>query len=266
MQSIADVIKQIVKHVDDRICDQCGSTVKIYERIDREGNKHINSHCMTCDNNKLRDDLPRYKDLDEYKLRKWIKQHELVDQSISKASIDNYVPKTDKQQHAKRLATGYVKKFSELYNKHSLVFKGDVGLGKSHLSYAIAKELRAQGKKVMFLTVPDLMNAIKSTYSSKTETQETFIKNLEKLDLLILDDIGAEYVKQDPNGFETWAADVLFQVINARQSKPTIYSTNYTSADMQKKYGKQSKRILSRMLSGAEVIELDGLDQRIQNF
>src|SRR5690606_7984273 len=103
----------------------------------------------------------------------------------------NYNPKTPEQHEAKRLAMGYVKRFGHFGNKHSILFRGDVGLGKSHLSYAIAKELKEKGKTVLFITVPALMNAIKATYiSNATESQEHFMQMVDKLDLLILDDIG----------------------------------------------------------------------------
>ena len=119
----------------------------------------------------------------------------------------------------------------------------------------------------MFLTTTDLMNMIKSTFNyNSSQTQDDIIKRLESLDLLVLDDVGAEYVKRDAQGFETWASEVLFQVINSRQALPTVYTTNYSAGDFSDKYGKQGKRILSRMLNSAEIIEFDGMDQRINNF
>jgi DNA replication protein DnaC len=160
-----------------------------------------------------------------------------------------------------------VSKFNNFSKKHSLVFKGDVGLGKSHLAASILKALREQGYKVMFLTTTDLMNMIKSTFNyNSTQTQDDIIKRLESLDLLVLDDVGAEYVKRDSQGFETWASEVLFQVINSRQALPTLYTTNYSAGDFSDKYGKQGKRILSRMLNSAEIIAFDGVDQRVNNF
>ncbi|WP_194842083.1 ATP-binding protein [Gracilibacillus salitolerans] len=266
MQSIGEVIGRLIKKVDEYICKDCGATVPVYERTDQDGNKQTHSICMACDTQKkILDKLPKSEiDLGKYKLNSWIYKQEHIEESIKHASFSNYHPRTTLQHEAKRLAIGYVKKFDELLNKHSIVFKGDVGIGKSHLSFSIGQALKEQGKTVLFITAPALMDAIRALYKDNSMTQQKFMQLIADLDLLILDDIGAEYVKIDPNGFETWAADILFQVVNIRQSKPTIYSTNYSSAEMEQKYGRQSKRILSRMLSGAEAIKIDGEDQRVQ--
>ncbi len=268
MQSIGEVIGQFIKKVDEYNCKDCGAIVPVYERTDREGNKHVNSICIQCDTQKkILNKLPKSNsDLEKFKLNSWINTQEHIEESIKHASFNNYHPKTTLQHEAKRLAMGYVKKFDDLSNKHSIVFKGDVGIGKSHLSFSIGQALKEKGKTVLFITAPALMDAIRTLYKHNSMTQQKFMKQIADLDLLILDDIGAEYVKIDPNGFETWAADILFQVVNIRQAKPTIYSTNYSSAEMEKKYGRQSKRILSRMLTGAEAIQIDGDDLRVQGF
>lgn len=267
MQSVAEQLKTVIKKVDTRICDVCGCDVPVYQRVDHEGNNIQSSICMTCENNKLKATLPKKQDLENYKFNNWIDQHEYIEQSLKDATFDSYKPFTDKQKEALRLCKGYVSRFDNLTKKHSLVFKGDVGLGKSHLAASILKLLREQGYKVMFLTTTDLMNLIKSTFNNNNaQTQDDIIKRLESLDLLVLDDVGAEYVKRDAQGFETWASEVLFQVINSRQALPTVYTTNYSAGDFSDKYGKQGKRILSRMLNSAEIIEFDGMDQRINNF
>jgi DNA replication protein DnaC len=269
MEAITELLARIgsIQKIGERTCDDCGSIVPIYVRIDREGLKHQHSVCMFCENKKLTATLPKQEDVRNgtIKLRKWIEFHQTIESSIQNATFSNYYPITPEQHEAKRLAMGYAKKFGEFTNHHSILFKGDVGLGKSHLSNAIAKEVSQKGYTVLFITAPALMNAIKATYiSDACETQEQFMQMLDKLDLLILDDIGAEYVKIDPNGFESWAADILFQITNIRQNKPTIYTTNYTSSEMEEKYGRQSKRILSRMLSGAYVVTLEGKDHRVE--
>ncbi|SET00890.1 DNA replication protein DnaC [Salinibacillus kushneri] len=264
MKNIANLIGSIDK-VGERTCEECGSTVPIYQRTDSEGNVHKHSICLRCDNNILIANLPSKEDVPKKRLESWVKNHEHVDESIKHASFATFKPTTDSQHDAKRLSMGYAKKFGEFEKNHSILFKGDVGIGKSHLAYSIAREVKRKGYSVLFIPVPNLMNAIKATYQSNShESQEDFMSFIGELDLLILDDIGSEYVKVDPNGFESWAADILFQITNIRQNKPTIYTTNYTSAEMEQKYGRQSKRILSRMLSGAEVITFESKDMRVE--
>ena len=85
------------------------------------------------------------------------------------------------------------------------------------------------------------------------------------VELLVLDDIGAEYVKSE-NGMESWVTDILYQIVNSRQEKLNVYTTNYTGKELQKKYGAMSGRIISRMMSNSKIIKLDGSDHRLKNL
>ncbi len=266
MKSLSNLLGRIEK-VGSRTCENCESEVPVFKRIDDEGVDHEDSVCLKCDTRKLVDDLPNQDELPAIKIKNWIKAHESIEESIHSSSFNSYHAETLSQQNAKRMSMGYVKKFPKLVKKHSIMFQGDVGVGKSHLSKSIRDQLKDKGYHVLFITSPALMNGIKATYQNNSnQTQEQFMQYIEQVDLLILDDIGSEYVKVDPNGYETWAADIIFQVTNIRQAKPTIFTTNYTSEEMEKKYGRQSKRIISRMLSGAETIKIEGKDYRVGGF
>ena len=109
--------------------------------------------------------------------------------------------------------------------------------------------------------MPDLLTAFRDTYNKKTSESE-LLNVVKDVDLLVLDDVGAEYVK-NKNGEESWAVDKLFQIINSRIGKPTIYTTNYESKDLIKKYGYHGGRIVSRMMQNADVIKMDGKDYRV---
>src|SRR5699024_12000063 len=57
-----------------------------------------------------------------------------------------------------------------------------------------------------------------------------FRSMIDELDLLVLDDIGSEYVKANEYGYESWASDVLYKVFDMRLNKSIICSTNYSVA------------------------------------
>ena len=70
---------------------------------------------------------------------------------------------------------------------------GEPGNGKTHLAAAIANELSKQGFIVVFQSVPELLQRIRSTFNNDNKENETQImRALLECDLLILDDIGAE--------------------------------------------------------------------------
>src|SRR5699024_9512504 len=84
--------------------------------------------------------------------------------SLQYATVNNYQPQNQSQTETRQTGIEYVKTFS-LDKPKSLVMQGSYGTGKSHLVYAIAKELKAQGYSVAFIHIPILMGRIKATYN-----------------------------------------------------------------------------------------------------
>lgn len=118
-----------------------------------------------------------------------------------------------------------------------LVLEGPYGCGKTHLAAAIGNERLANGDMVLFITVPDLLDHLRSTYGPSSEIgYDEMFDRIRGAQLLILDDLGAENPSQ-------WAGEKLFQLLNYRYSHrlPTVITTN---VDLDRIDG----RIRSRML------------------
>ena len=118
-----------------------------------------------------------------------------------------------------------------------LLLRGNYGSGKTHLAAAVGNERLARGDSVLFLTVPDLLDHLRSTFraSSEIEFDELF-ERIRNCQLLILDDLGTENPRP-------WVVEKLFQLLNHRHSHQlaTVITTN---ADLDSIDG----RIRSRML------------------
>lgn len=91
-----------------------------------------------------------------------------------------------------------------------LVLQGTNGCGKTHLAAAIANHLKQEGKPVLFIVVPDLLDHLRSTFSpdSKTSYDELF-ERIKQAQVLILDDFGEQSATP-------WAQEKLYQLINYR--------------------------------------------------
>jgi len=103
-----------------------------------------------------------------------------------------------------------------------ILFEGTYGTGKTHLAAAIGNALLEHEERVIFVTVPDLLDYLRSAYAPNAESSydETFDR-LRDVRVLILDDLGVE------NSSE-WAGEKLFQLLNHRYvyRLPTVITSN----------------------------------------
>ena len=105
-----------------------------------------------------------------------------------------------------------------------LVFIGRVGCGKTHLAAAIANQALANGSRVLFSTVSDLLDHLRATFMpNATEFYDHLFQEMREAELLVLDDLGAQQSS-------SWANEKLFQLLNYRYNSrfPTIITTNNT--------------------------------------
>ncbi|UOQ83986.1 ATP-binding protein [Gracilibacillus salinarum] len=259
METIGTLLKQSLpfKECREKECEQCGNLYKLFETP-----KGVLGACKHCMEQQLLEELnvPTKEEREKLKEKRFIATFERVTHDLKQATIDSYIPKETSQSEAKKAAIKYVKTFDGV---HSLLFSGDCGLGKSHLSFAITKMLRQQGYKTLYIKVTDLFDFIKNTYSPDSSISEMQIfQMIDELDLLVLDDIGSEYVKANEYGHESWASDVLYKIFDMRLNKSVICSTNYSEKMLTEKYGNHGNRIIDRMMDLAKAIRLEGESYR----
>ncbi len=118
---------------------------------------------------------------------------------------------------------------------------GGTGLGKTHLSLAIASEVIEHGYSAVYGSVPDLFEKIEAAHFGRSDNNIDVMQSIKECDLLILDDLGAEFESQ-------FYVSCLYDIINSRinMGKPTIISTNLSVSEVKNRY---SDRITSRILS-----------------
>ena len=132
--------------------------------------------------------------------------------------------------------------------------EGGTGLGKTHLSLAIAKTVIEKGFGVIYGSVPAILRELEQEHFSKGSELKTK-KSLESCDLLILDDLGTEFANQ-------FTKAVVYNLINTRMimSKPTIINTNLSLAEIKDLY---SDRLVSRIIGEHIYLEFIGKDIRL---
>ena len=242
----------------EMICE-CGEKVKVFKtKIIGGPNKgediEIKKGCR-CEDIKLAREALEARDRVLKKRRMEIfEKHSLIPPELEMAALDTYKPKTEKQSRALKIAYRYI----EVYQKdkpRNLLFTGSFGIGKSHLAKSIADGIIDKGYNAIFISVPKLLRKFRASYQKGSEYNEDDLSNiLEEIDLLVLDDIGAESDSQ-------WAKEKLFDVIDSRQGKHTIYTTNYSPEDLYEIMGERNfSRIINR---DTTIVEVDGENHRI---
>ncbi len=133
------------------------------------------------------------------------------------------------------------KKYAEEFDKNSesLLLVGATGLGKTHLSLAIANRIMERGFNAVYCSAPEVMRTLEKEYFGKSDANT--MELLTQCDLLILDDLGAEMAKP-------LYESLMYEIINARINRniPIVTNTNLTIQQLRERY---QDRVCSRLIS-----------------
>ena len=150
------------------------------------------------------------------------------------------------------------KEYAERFraNSSSLLFKGGTGLGKTHLSLAIANRAIEKGFGVIYDSAQSFAAALEKERFERinSDAPEDTNSRLIACDLLIIDDLGTVTSTN-------YVVSALYNIINSRMlsSKPTIISTNLSMEELERRY---SERFASRVTGYYGKFEFLGSDVR----
>jgi DNA replication protein DnaC len=152
---------------------------------------------------------------------------------------------------------GYVDELStRLAEGRGLWLFGDTGTGKTTLAMLVSKAAIEAGHSVAIYSLPKLLARIRRTYESEPggESYLTFFERLTSVDLLHIDDLGAEK-RSD------WVLEQLYALINERYEaqRSVLVTTNLRHDKLEDQIG---VRTVSRLNQICEEIELYGDDRR----
>ena len=156
----------------------------------------------------------------------------------------------------KEKAAAFIENFDDP-NEKNLIFTGSTGLGKTFMINCIATEILKQGKTVLYQTAPVMLDSIIDEKFGNTEERTNIEDNILNVDLLIIDDLGAERVND-------LKISELFNIINSRLLNPklkTLISSNLTIEELFKTY---TNRIGSRLVGNYKFLRFFGEDLRFK--
>ena len=183
-------------------------------------------------------------------------------QSFDSFSLDYYKNPADRETMRRNLeeAKEYVEIFSDT-SAHNIMMFGATGLGKTHLSTAIAKAVIDRGYDVVYDTAQNIFSDFENerfNRSYNTGDEEKSTDRYFACDLLIIDDLGAELSNQ-------FTVSCLYNLLNTRlnHGRSVIISTNLTYPEIIKRY---TERVSSRLLGEYHQFHFTGSDVRMEKI
>lgn len=184
---------------------------------------------------------------------------------IGKQTFDNFDSKYySENDGSRKIVERYVqmlKSFAEDFVRETyrnFLMIGTTGLGKTHLSTAVAQTVIDKGFDVLYVSAVSMLGDFEAkrfgTSTSLSATNDT--ARYYDCDLLIIDDLGTELINK-------FTQSSLYEIINTRINvrKSTIINTNLTPSEINTLY---SERISSRLLGEYQPLRFKGVDIRKQ--
>lgn len=185
----------------------------------------------------------------------------MKEQNFANFSLDFY--KNSKDNFAKmsdiyKFMKDYAESFSGSGSENLALF-GGTGLGKTHLSSAVAGRLIERGFDVMYAGAVSMISDFENRrFGTGQNVEYGSVDRYTDCELLIIDDLGTEVINQ-------FTVSCIYNVINTRLNKklPTILSTNLSPTEFRQKYW---DRITSRVLGEYRILLFCGVDIRAQKI
>lgn len=190
---------------------ECRNAIKGYTNYPHKYNDHLMFSCEAC----------------IYKARELKKKAAAMNYSkeLNRASFATII-KDDKNRYKLiKWAANFIKTYDYNKNMKGLYLHGSFGAGKTYILSATFNELQKRGFSTEIVYFPELLRSLTGNF----EYSNDMISTLCQVDLLLIDDIGAEKVTE-------WGRDeILGTILQSRMNnqKATFFTSNFTIKELE---------------------------------
>lgn len=197
----------------------------------------VRGFCLTPKQNKntinFSYDMCKYLKKEEYRENVQVFD---VAKDIKNASIKNIYTNDKNRIEIIKAIKNFINEHKKGTNPKGIYLHGSFGSGKTYLISALFNELAKSGITSVIIHTPELLRSLKDSFS--TDYSEKFYL-LKHTPLLLLDDIGAEYLT-------AWGRDeVIEPILQYRMDEglPTFFTSNFTILELEKHFTTASNSI-----------------------
>lgn len=232
----------------------CKNKILGYKYSPEKENDMINFSYIMCDKKKKEEEDKKYlNNIEFYDIPEEIKNasfKDLYKDDASRVPVLKYINE-------------FIKKYTKGEKIKGMYLNGSFGSGKTYLIAALFNDLAKKNVKSAIVYYPEFLRDLKASFNKDYEEKFNYIK---KVDLLLLDDIGAENVSSFNRD------EVLGPILQYRMDEnlPTFFTSNLTLEELESNLSITSsgvdkvkaRRIIERIKQLSENIELVSKNRR----
>lgn len=226
-------------------CGKCGGFKR--SRIEVSGEEIIVPVWCECMTRAKEEEKKRIETILANMRANELRRLSLMDSSLSAVRFTT-ADKSGENARSVEICRRYAVKFPQMkQDNRGLLLFGGVGTGKTYTAACIANELLSQGVSVVMTSLVKLIENGISDLCSR----------LAAIDLLILDDLGAERSTD-------YALEQVYNIVDSRYRAglPVIYTTNLTLEELKNPADMRYARIYDRVLEKCFPVEFRGVSRR----
>ncbi len=177
--------------------------------------------------------------------------------------FESYICDADYQHLARTTVEEWLGGYPHHDGASVLLWSRGYGTGKSHLAVSAYRKVIEVGGGCVFWMMGDLLSVIRCSYSPNAQESElALLQRAVSTSLLILDDLGKEYVREESL---PWFQGIMFQIIDGRYraGRGMLLTSNLDPQAMGALLGGAAVSRLLQMV-GSRSVDMTGPDWRLR--